>query len=363
MPRPLPRYVEKNVVRGYVYLSFRRGKGPRVKLPSDPTSPEFHEAYAAALAGEAVVMREMKREVVQDGTIAALIISYRRSAAFVELRATTKPGYISRLDTIRRAHGDRSVKGLTRERIITKVLQPYAGQPGAALDTLKKLRILIRHAVELGWLKHDPSLGIRRPKTQEVRSWTDQEIDTFEARWPVGSKQRLAFGLHLFTGQRGSDVHRMTWGDVSGASIRVVQQKTGAKLTIPLHRDLRPILAAVDRQHLVIVPTEYGKAFTRGGFGNFMREAITAAGLPMECEPHGLRKAAGRLLAEAGCSARQIMAVLGHKSLAEAERYTRDADQAGLAHDAIALQEARSGNRLPQTIPVSFGEKPENHGE
>ena len=50
-----------------------------------------------------------------------------------------------------------------------------------------------------------------------------------------------------------------------------------------------------------------------------MRDAIRAAGLPLDCQPHGLRKAAGRRLAEAGCSAREIMAVLGHKTLSEAD--------------------------------------------
>ena len=61
-----------------------------------------------------------------------------------------------------------------------------------------------------------------------------------------------------------------------------------------------------------------------------MRDAIAAADLPLDVQPHGLRKAAARRLAEAGCSAHEIMAMTGHKSLAEAERYTRQADQARL---------------------------------
>ena len=38
------------------------------------------------------------------------------------------------------------------------------------------------------------------------------------------------------------------------------------------------------------------------------------------------------------------MAVLGHKTLSEAERYTRDADQARLASAAVARLEARKVN-------------------
>ena len=266
------------------------------------------------------------------------------SGEYRNLRATTKAGYASRLETLRREHGQRTVSGLDRQRIIKAFLEPYAGRPGAALSMLKMLRILIRHAIALGWLQHDPSLGIKRPKQGEVRSWTEAELAQFEARWPVGTKQRLAFALMLNTGQRRSDVHRMTWADVTGNTIKVVQQKTGAKLTLPLHADLRAILTETKRKHVAILTTEYGRAFTVDGFSGFLRDAIKAAGLPLECQPHGLRKAAGRRLAEAGCSSRELMAVLGHKTLSEAERYTRDADQARLASAAVARLEGRSVN-------------------
>jgi integrase len=96
--------------------------------------------------------------------------------------------------------------------------------------------------------------------------------------------------LMLDTGQRRSDVHRMTWADVTGDTIRVVQQKTGAKLTIPLHTDLRAILAETKREHVTILNTEYGKPFTVDGFSGFFRNAIKAAGLPLDCQPHWLGK-------------------------------------------------------------------------
>jgi integrase len=91
-----------------------------------------------------------------------------------------------------------------------------------------------------------------------------------------------------------------------------------------------------------------------------MRSAITAAGLPLDCQPHGLRKAAGRRLAEAGCTAHEIMAVLGHKTLSEAERYTREADQARLASTALAKLEGRTGNKNAQTTPDEFGNGPKH---
>jgi enterobacteria phage integrase len=105
----------------------------------------------------------------------------------------------------------------------------------------------------------------------------------------------------------------------------------------------------------MIVNTDYGKPFTVDGFSQWLRSAITAAGLPLDCQPHGLRKAAGRRLAEAGCSAHEIMAVLGHKTLSEAERYTREADQARLATEAMMKLEGRRANRFAQTDSAGLG--------
>jgi hypothetical protein len=146
----------------------------------------------------------------QPGTIGALIASYMRSAGFIRLRDTSKKGYMTRLEAIRIAHGARTISGLSRERILKVVLQPYADRPAAALDTLKKLRILIRHAIDIGMLASDPSAGIKRPKTKEIRAWTDAELAAFERRWPLGTKQRTAYALMLNVGAARADVHLLT---------------------------------------------------------------------------------------------------------------------------------------------------------
>jgi integrase len=53
---------------------------------------------------------------------------------------------------------------------------------------------------------------------------------------------------------------------------------------------------------------------------------------------HGLRKAACRRLAEAGCSANEIAAISGHTSLNEVARYTKAAEQMHLAEQALGRQ-------------------------
>ena len=71
--------------------------------------------------------------------------------------------------------------------------------------------------------------------------------------------------------------------------------------------------------------------------------------------PHGLRKATGHRLAEAGATAKMIMAILDHTTLAEAERYTEEADQAALAEVEVIKLEGHKANRFPQTASASLG--------
>lgn len=156
----------------------------------------------------------------------------------------------------------------------------------------------------------------------------------------------------------------MAWSHVTADNkIVVIQQKTGRRLLIPLHRDLLRTLAAAKREHVSIITTAYGKPFAIAGFSQWMRDAISHAGLSLDCQPHGLRKATGRRLAEAGATAKMIMAILGHTTLAEAERYTEEADQAGLAEDPVIKLEGHKANRIAQTTSAGLGNVEKTKGK
>ena len=99
MRRKLPPFVERNHVKGHTYFSFRIGKGPRVRLPNDPMSPEFREAYLAALSGDLDVGRLSWAKKDAAGSIGALITSYMRNAGFLRLRSSSKKGYMRRLES------------------------------------------------------------------------------------------------------------------------------------------------------------------------------------------------------------------------------------------------------------------------
>jgi integrase len=353
MPRKLPPNVERNHVKGHTYLSFRIGKGPRVRLPDDPTSQEFRDAYASAMAGGAKEPLRLPQD--KPRSIGALVTSYLGSDAFRSLGDGSKSGYRARMDQIKRDHGHRAVAGLTKERIEDVILKPFHNRPGAKIDIIKKLRILIRHAKDLKWIAVDPSEGIKRGKSKEIRAWTDDELNAFEKRWPIGTKQRAAYELMLNVGTARADTHLITWKQVDAETFEYTRRKTGVPVAVQKAQSLRDALAALPRRHLVVLPTEYGKPFTVDGYSGFMRDAIRDAGMGVGCRPHGLRKTFGRLLADAGATAHEIMAAMGHLTLAEAERYTREADRRRGGRRAIVKLEDHKANRTPQTSSKSLG--------
>jgi integrase len=195
------------------------------------------------------------------------------------------------------------------------------------------------YAIETGVRADNPFAGLKPYRLGTYHTWTDAEIDQFERRWPLGTRERLGFALLLYTGQRGGDVAKMVRGDIVGGRIRVAQDKarkgTTNELLIPIHPALARALSAgpvVGMQHII---TDAGGKPLRNLTG-LIESAVKRAGLPVRCVAHGLRKAALRRLAECGASTKQIAAVSGHRSLSEIERYTARTDQAALADSAIA---------------------------
>jgi integrase len=110
-------------------------------------------------------------------------------------------------------HGHRRVDQLRREHI-DAIIRKMADTPGAGIVLLKRIRTLVRYAISIKWLRHDPTLGATSYRSKGFHTWTEKELKQFEARWPEGSRQRLAYALLLYTGQRGSDVYRMSYAHI-----------------------------------------------------------------------------------------------------------------------------------------------------
>lgn len=214
------------------------------------------------------------------------------------------------------------------------------------------MRALFVWAVEEDEAPHDPTAGVRLLKHQSdgFHSWELHEITAYEERHPLGSKARLAMALLLHTAGRREDVVRLGPQHLRDGRLRYRQAKNEHRnpvhLDIPVHPDLQAAIDAAPSGHLTFLTTSYGKPFSPAGFGNKFREWCNEAGLP-HCSAHGLRKATAARLAELGATAHEIMAITGHRSLEEVERYTRAARQGKLADAAMSKLKARTESVPP----------------
>jgi integrase len=340
----LPRFVHGFVDRhGKPRFYFRRPGFRRVTLRGLPYSPEFMRDYESAMADQPLPVGAGK---VWPGTMTALAISYFASPEFRTLRPSTQRAYRGMIDRICRDHGDKRAADLRREHVV-KLMTARAAQPGAANGLRMALRVMMKHAVAIGLRADDPTRDVRaiRVKTDGHHSWTDNEIEQFEQRHPVGSRARLTLALLLYTGQRRGDVIRMGAQHIRDGAISVKQEKTGIELLIPVHPTLAAIIAATPSSHLTFLTTRAGCPFEASSFSRWFRNECDRAGLP-QCSAHGLRKAAARRLAEAGCTAHEIAAITGHASLGELVRYTKAVDQRRLAEAAMAKTRTSIGKPL-----------------
>jgi integrase len=333
----LPKYCSWNYDRhGQRRVRFRQS-GFTTYLTGTPWGEDFMRQYAAALEGVKRKAENIGAERTKPGSFNELCVSYYRSPDFLNLKDITKADYRGIVENFRKLHGDKPVAKLQRAHI-KDIIAAKANTSAAANSLLKVLKVLLSHAVDREMIAANPATGV---KGYSVRgdgfpTWSEDEIAQFEARHPVGTKARLAMGLLLYTAQRRSDVVTMGWQHVVGDAIKVKQGKTGTALSVPIHPELKAILAATERRGLLFLTTERGTPFSAHGFGNWFKQQCRLAGLPRRTA-HGLRKSAATRLANAGCSSDQIMAITGHKTLAEVAHYTRAADQQRLARQAIGM--------------------------
>ena len=72
-----------------------------------------------------------------------------------------------------------------------------APTPGIARTCLITVRPFMQWAVTENLIEVDPTLGmkIKLPKSDGHDTWSEEQIAQFEARWPIGTMERLALML------------------------------------------------------------------------------------------------------------------------------------------------------------------------
>lgn len=316
--------------RFYVRLPGRpkhRMKSPYLDASGRVTaefSAEYHRVINATAAGPA-----KSGSTLEVGSIRWLVEKYYRSKAFQNHSAATQSDKRSVLGRYCDGVGHLPYRKLRKSDIEASQMK-RKGTPGAADKLVKYLKALFNWAIASELADTNPTIGVTKiNKSDGFHSWREQEMEVFRAAYPIGTTARLAFELMLNLGVRRSDLVTLGRKNIIEDRIEFRPSKaTGAArrplISLPIPSDLQKALNATSHTGGTFLINEYGHAFTSNGFGNKMRQWCDEAGLP-DCSSHGLRKASATILAEAGATEHQLMAIFGWSDSKMAQHYTKSA--------------------------------------
>jgi len=355
MPRKLPLYVVREKSRhDRTMFFFRRGKGKRTRLPDNYPSPEFDEAYKAALLGEKPRLRISSSPADR---LQWLVDRYAESAKWAGLAAATrKQQGLFFAQVIARGKNPR-YREITRAHI-RNAIDDRARTPGLANNLLKALRSLFSWAVKFEYLTINPCDGVERLRytSDGFKQWTTDDALAFCSKWPVGTKPRLAFELFLASGLRRGDVHLAGRQYLKGDIYSMRTSKTGAEITVRFPSFLLKTLAATNTGDLRFMVKDDGLPFTsKESFGNWFSARCRDAGLEVGKSAHGIRKLAATVSAEDGANTHELMAHFGWRKMDQAETYTRGADRKRLGIQSSGRVAAHFENMLPLTSNPGSG--------
>lgn len=354
-----PKYVIADYTKGKERFYLRRKGQPKVRLHGVPWTPSFMSQYQAALGGPNVVAMLPASIERRVDSFEWLCGEYVKSEEFKALdqkeTAAKRKRYLERICAEPIAPDSKKLFAQIPFRAFNKkavrvIRDRFADKPDTSTAFKKALSALFVWAIEFEHVEDNPTVGVKRLKGDNPdghHTWDIEEAEKFEAAFPVGTKERLAIALFLFTGQRASDVirfgnsHIKIRFDVNEDGDTVEQKwivftqhknrnRKPIKLEIPVWHELEDIIAASPVGTETFLTATRGKPFPNtAAFDRWFKIACVKAKVPGTS--HGLRKAAAVRLIERGATEKEVAAITGHTTLKEIARYTAMANQRKLA--------------------------------
>ena len=379
------RYLWEDVDRhGNVSVYFRRKVGQRrIRLKPLPGTEEFDNEYRRALSAQSPSPAEASSGgfgggAAKPGTLRWLCQQYLASSLFNGQAVSTRRQRRAALEWVcQQKFGNDRAADLPFKRMEPKHVATLRDKkktgPGAANSVTQALRALFKWAVlpEYGHATNNPAAGVSLFASKNpggFARWTEEEAALYEARYPLGTKARLAIDLLLYTGVRRSDVIKLgpqmegwfTERLPDGSEVQIQKlvftetkgrERIVKRHELPILPPLRRSIDATPIGHLVYLTSPSNQSYSVQGFSNWFARQCRRAGL-IGRSAHGLRKLAAIRCAQAGATAHQLMALFGWLTLKEAEHYTREANRVMLERDAATKLQAPTGNKSSPLSPA-----------
>lgn len=351
----LPGYLQERLPSGAIRHRVRPAgdKKTKITLPCGPADPAFMDHYRNARSG----IRPNKTKVaptIRPGTVGFLVEAYMlwltqsvKSGQASELTLKQRRGMAARLldatsgmpNTEGRPYRELPIM-IPQEEMI-RYRDGLMSTPGQAHNTFKFLKAMYAWGVERGHCKSNPAAAIKVVYKNQggAKPWTVDDLQAFRKAHQPGSMAYLCLTLFMFTACRIGDAYWLGRGQEirrEGQTWLAWQPtKAGSPFVeIPM---LPPLQRAIQSQGLVgkaYLMTELGQPFASAeALRNKLRKWCSQAGIEGKSS-HGIRKAAGHLLALHGATQYEIMSVHGHAQASTSEVYTAGVERVRLAKQA-----------------------------
>lgn len=334
MPKPNWPHLNRDVDRhGNIryYVRIRHGRKIRLKAPY--MSAAFVEEYKAAVLVSPAVPPSSK---IKRDTLEWLVAQWKEHSDWLLQEPATRKQRENILKHVLAKSGDRDFGEITRQDI-EDGMEARKATPFAANNFLKTMSALFRWAVAREHLEVNPVVGVKQFRDKKGKKaghkpWTLEDVALYRAKYPTGTRERLALEILINTGLRRGDLVRVGPSNVFKGVIEIVTEKTGVQLFIPILPRLEEALAATRTGETWMCHAKTGKPIRKESFGNIFRKWCKAAGVAKRA--HGLRKLAATIIANDGASELELQALFGWLTNDQSAIYTAEANTRRLALQA-----------------------------
>jgi integrase len=367
MPRDLPPHlVRQRTQHGKTVYYVRIRKGPRTRLRAPYGSEAFWAEYRAAISGDAL---PALARVPGAGSLAWLWERYRETGPWTTLSAATRRQRENIIRHVLAASGSEPYAKVNRESVAAG-RDKRSATPSQARNFLDAMRGLFRWALEAGHVKVDPTTVKNPPKkkTSGFPAWIRADVEAYQRRWPIGTRQRVWLDVVLYTGLRRGDlvvIGKQHVSDVDGIKVASLRTEKGGHLitvTLPVLPILQATLDAGPIGDLAWICGERGHRFVKESFGNEFSTAARMAGVKKSL--HGVRKIAATIAAENGATGKELDAIFGWVDGGRTSAiYTQEADRRRLAMAAMGKLDDANGRGTSAPSPSHEVRAPEPKGQ
>ena len=325
----------------------------RITLTVDPEHPEFHEIYVAARSGIKKAP-DLKVQSAQTGTLGWLGSSYLKhlekavengdaSRLTLKQRENLMPGFLAHTSqtgrSVGKSYATLPVDIPPHELVLFR--DSLMATPGKATNTFKMLKAMFKWALDRKYTQTNPAAAIKVNYVSKggAKPWTLDDLEKFRKAHPKGTMAHLTLTLFMFTACRISEAHKLgRANEVKKGGVTWLEWQPSKKNAQFVSLPVLPPLAQAIKAQTVIGETyllnQSGKPFgSAETLRNSMQTWCKEAGLT-GLSSHGIRKAAGHLMALHGATQYEIMAVHGHANASSSEVYTKGVERQRLAERA-----------------------------